>query len=295
MRFWKEFFQRISLIPGCIIPAGYSWHSFLLNSDETECNLPFGKIYYDSKSNEGIQYIPSSDGEITSDKPVENLQKVGFNTDVLGRFRNVKPSALLELEPILSFNEESNFNLNLDIYVAENALKLEKQIWRWMRIISLTFSGIVSMLLFLFIIMHLFSIALNKQRNEHRKISNKIENLRKENAYIQSGIERYKELLNQRSSVSEVLSRLGKALPDSLWLSEVQLINKGNYNVVIIGHSLTESGISRFLGISEKIEGIKSIKLEYTEKISSFQVAKLTHWKRKMPLYRFKIGISINL
>lgn len=292
IHFWTEFIKRIKLIPGNIIPTGYFWHEFFPKNDKINCKLPCGTIYYDSESPEGVIYVPVSED---NDKLPENKQSVVFSADVAYKFSRFSHTALLPLEPIVSSIKNLNFNLNIDMYHADTALRYEPRIWRWMSIATKALGSVTIILITIFLLIYLICIGLGKQRNEHRIISEKIEDLRKENIAVQSGIVGYRELLSQRSSAAKTLSKLGKATQDSLWFSELKVAKGGSYSITIIGHSLNESCISKLLSTCEKLDDITLVKLEYTEKLSQLQVAKLTYWKRKIPLYRFKVELAFNL
>lgn len=283
MHFWNDFFNRVKIIPGCIIPTGYFWPKFFPDKKNITCNLPYGKLEYNNEFNEGTVYIPSPN------KKSEDTIEISFNEDVTNKYKDYCHSALLALESILSSFENPNFNLNFDMHNANNALRLETLTWRWMRVAILAFGGVSATIIIIFLLLYLWGLGLGKQREAYNILNKEIKSLRKENALIQSGIREYKELLSQRSLVSKILSESGKVVQDSLWFSELKIVKDKSYKVIIIGHSLNESCISKFLNNSESFENVKSVKLEYSEKLSQTQVAKMTKWKRKIPLYRFKI------
>ncbi len=291
MLFWKNFFNRLKLISGHIITTGCLWHEFFPQEKIINCGLPQGTLYYNSELNNKLIYVPLTSENSIKDDHSDKYENVVFNTDISDKYSGYSHSSLLPLEVIISSYKYPNFNINLDIYNATTALKTESLILRWMHIVSMVFGGFTIALIALFFALYLLSslLGINRKNLTHGIV----ENIRKENLSIQSKIEGYRELLYQRSKVAKMMSELGKSVKDSLWISEFKIVKDKYYIITIIGHSLNETSISEFLSEIEKTEGITPVRLEYTEKISPVKVAKLTHWRRKIPLYRFKVKLKL--
>jgi hypothetical protein len=87
---------------------------------------------------------------------------------------------------------------------------------------------------------------------------------------------------------------IGALAGDSIWYSELKLNKNGNtIGISIIGHSFSESSIAKLLLDSQNIRGVTKTNLEYAEKLSQQQAAKLTSGRLQCELYRFKIILNI--
>jgi hypothetical protein len=287
---WIAVFKSIGLIAGQVIPAAIQWSRFfeIASSGVVSCSLQSGSLHYryDGKW-QGSVFVPGN----TTGTPSEG--SVAFSVALRPEFKWCPTGLIPALEGVFTSIDVPGFNLNPNVFEASRRLKAEKTVAKGIFFGSM---GIAALSALLFLIIGGSSIWRLSVANDGQTLhssSETISQIRQENKSIESRIASYKPLLSKKSSDARLLHEIGALASDSLWYSEIKISSDdAGAQVMVIGHSFSESTIGRLLVKAQAIPGIKKAGLEYTEKLSPERAGALTNQRVRSPLYRFKINFD---
>jgi hypothetical protein len=191
---------------------------------------------------------------------------------------------------VLCFRQDPGFDLNPYSYSADKLLRIEKKFRQYCYAGAI---GLAGLFLCLLLINGLQVWYSNITKNDASGASARALSVKQENARVRDRLASIKGLVSSRNSITRVLYEVGQLAQDSIWYSEMSLSTADGVNVVIIGHSLSEAAIARLLAGAEAIIGVRNARLEYTEKVASDQVSRLTHGRKSDVLYRYKMILAL--
>jgi hypothetical protein len=187
--------------------------------------------------------------------------------------------------------EAPYFNLNLSAFPAENAIAWEKN---FKKFLFTAFIGLGLLIAIEFTCSIGFGIwRTHALKGEYTESTAKIATLKQENTLIAARIASIQSVMKTNRLLTGILQGAGELVKDSVWYSEMTVSNLNAVKITVIGHALSESSIARLLFKAEGMPGVKNARLEFTEKISSDQVARLTAGQRNVAIYRFKLILTI--
>jgi hypothetical protein len=282
--FWVGFFKETGLVAGSVVPSGIRWRQFVDGKGDVTFSLPAGTLVSRIEGTwKGAYFVPEA--------PKDKKTGLSFNAPVLPEYRWCPSYLLPALEGVLFYRQEPSFNLNPYRFSADKLYSIEKNLRQFGYSGALGLAGLF--LAFLLIGVGLQIWTVNVCKNDVYNAFGKGLSTNQENARVKERLASIRSLASSKSSINRVLHDVGSIITDSIWYSEMGLSAGNGVNIVILGHSLSESAIARVIARAEGINGIKSARLEYTEKVSSDQVSRLTGGKRNDVLFRYKLVLVL--
>ncbi len=279
--FWVNFFKEMGLYTGAVVPSGIWWARFVDGKNEIHFSLPNGSFVsgYSGGSWKGCWFIPEKS------KVVSNTCDFTFDVPVKPEYNWCNSFLLPALEGILLTQHRSSFNLNMNSWAAERMAGMEKKIRQY------CLKGIITLI---FVIATLFATKLGLNywymHISHRKSFINVEQvaeMKMEQLRIKKRISSIQAFVSSKNHVTRVFHDAGSLIGDSIWYSEMNIEAHGGVTISIIGHALSESVITRLLNRAESIDGIKTVRLEYTEKVKVSTVE-----LRTIPLFKYKLILN---
>lgn len=216
-----------------------------------------------------------------------------FTQPLRCEFSWLPSSAAPCLGPILAQHDTPGFSLNPEDFRAREAVERGHRVWKALRVVLTGTVGVVAVAAIVSGVLAGWDAMLEVRRGQRRETVERIQELESRNRAVKEGIARFRGLLSKRTRVAPVLRQLASLPGDSLWFSELKLTRKGGYKAVIIGHACGERSISELLAGAEALENVSGVRMEYSEKLSVREVARLTYWRRKRELWRFKVVVAL--
>ncbi len=284
---WHRIFTSAGLVPGPLVPSGPLWHTLFAQPQSTlRCALPHGELAW---TPQGMYYSPAPPH--TMAKPARP-DCARFHRAPADAYAWCPAQALAAVEPLVMGAELNGLDLNPRSFVAASALRFETAVWRYIRYAVAAAGAAIAALLVLVALTGAANALMGLGGGARKERLAQIGQLKHANDQAEEQIQGYKRLLSRRTNTARTMHTLCALANDSLWFSELILAAGNESGAAVTGHALCEPAISRMLDSAAQHPEIGAASLEYSEHLSAAQVGKLTRWKRKADLYRFRLTIG---
>ncbi len=279
--FWANFFREIGLVAGTVVPSGLFWPQFVEGPGDIMLSTPSGTFVRNC-----------GDGKVAAcfvpETVVDAKKEISFNLPLKPEYRWCPSFLAPALEGVISFREEPLFNLNPYCYSADKLFKTERTFRSFSLRMVAGFAGLAIAVLLVHAGLDLWWAHDSRTRGLSNALS-----VAKEEERIKDRLASLRNLAATRVTISKLMHDIGSLPKDSIWYSELSVSLDNGVQMAIIGHSLSESAVANVLAGAEAIPGVKTARLEYTEKVPGDEVARLTAGKRRKALFRYKLILAL--
>ncbi|MBD3241382.1 MAG: hypothetical protein GF331_12405 [Chitinivibrionales bacterium] len=287
VRLWIRIIEGSGLVPGVFAPSGPCMGELLQTATEIRVRLAQGTVEYrfDDAGWNATTFVPRQDEAI-------GAEEVTLSCESRPTYAHLSAGALLCLEGVLSARRRPECSCNPHTYRALEADRIQNRYWRVLRRV-----GVATVVGLAVLVMGLCALAgaraaLDRVHARDREQIAAARRVREENESLRNRLAGHREYLALRGNTAKLLAAVGGAVCDSLWFSELRFTDAGGRQVEIIGHAYADRMVSTFMASLQAHELIAAVTLDYAEKLGRTDVARLTGWRRKRELVRYKLTLE---
>lgn len=286
---WSRILDAAGLIPGVFAPSGPGLPELAEVSTETTLKLPGGTLIY---------CFRDSGWEMTIHVPLqpvaEPTQPLSFSAEPLPPYAHLSVGGLLCVEAARSARLRPELSCNPNTYRAVETQRSQARYWRILRRACALAAAAVALVTVGTGLLAATRSILDRLHAPDRAEIAAARELREQNDRLRRSLSGHEECLAMRGNSAVVLAAAAAAVCDSLWFSELRYTDADGRRIEIIGHAYGERMVSAFMAALQGNEHIVQVTLDYAERLSVNEVARLTGWRRKLPLVRYRVTLALS-